>query len=81
MRALFLSALLFFPLLCFGADSTWILKQSTLTYTAFHTFHDTEGINKEAKGKGVCSSGVCEFLVAAEVKAFDSGDGNRKISG
>jgi len=32
-----------------------------------------------ARGKGICHAGNCEFLVAAPVKSFDSGDSNRDL--
>lgn len=62
-----------------AGGSRWVLKESTLTYTAYHTLHNTEGVSREAKGKGVCADGTCEFLVAAEVKSFKSGDNNRDL--
>jgi hypothetical protein len=66
------------PLLA-GADSQWILKQSTLTYHVSHPLHQTEGVSHGAKGKGVCHAGQCEFLIAVPVKSFDSGDSNRDL--
>jgi hypothetical protein len=36
-----------------------------------------DGVSHAARGKGVCKAGVCDFLVAAPVKSFDSGDTNR----
>jgi hypothetical protein len=30
--------------------------------------HESEGISRAAKGKGVCQAGRCDFLVAAPVK-------------
>jgi hypothetical protein len=62
-----------------GADSQWILKQSTLTYHVSHPLHQTEGISHAAKGKGVCHAGQCEFLIAVPLKSFDSGDSNRDL--
>ena len=32
-----------------------------------------------ARGKGVCHAGQCDFLIAAPVKSFDSGDSNRDL--
>ncbi len=60
-------------------DSTWLLDSSSLTYKMTHPVHEVEGTSHAAKGKGVCHSGVCDFLVAAPVKTFDSGDTNRDL--
>jgi len=62
-----------------AADSQWILKQSTLTYHVSHPLHQSEGISHAAKGKGVCHTGQCDFLIAVPVKSFDSGDSNRDL--
>jgi len=62
-----------------GADSQWVLQQSTLTYHVSHPLHQTEGVSHAAKGKGVCHAGQCEFLIAVSVKSFDSGDSNRDL--
>src|ERR1700685_4007090 len=62
-----------------AADSQWILKQSTLTYHVSHPLHQSDGVSHAAKGKGVCQSGQCDFLIAAPVKSFDSGDSNRDL--
>jgi hypothetical protein len=62
-----------------AADTQWALEQSTLTYHVSHPLHQTEGVSKTAKGKGVCHDGQCDFLVAAPVKSFDSGDSNRDL--
>jgi hypothetical protein len=70
---------LVFPLLGRAADSQWMLQQSTLTYHVSHPLHQTEGVSHAAKGKGVCHAGQCDFLIAAPVKLFDSGDSNRDL--
>jgi len=62
-----------------GADSQWVLEKSTLTYHVSHPLHQTEGVSHEAKGKGVCHAGFCDFLIAVPVKSFDSGDSNRDL--
>ena len=36
-------------------------------------------MSHSALGKGVCHAGQCEFLIAAQVKSFDSGDSNRDL--
>jgi hypothetical protein len=61
------------------ADSQWILVESTLIYHASHPLHQTEGVSHEAKGKGICHAGQCDFLIAVPVKSFDSGDSNRDL--
>ena len=66
------------PPLC-GADSQWVLEQSTLTYHVSHPLHQVDGVSHQARGKGVCHDGQCEFLVAVPVKSFNSGDSNRDL--
>lgn len=63
----------------FAADSTWMLKQSTLTYHVSHPLHQSEGVSHAARGKGICHEGQCDFLIAVPVKTFDSGDSNRDL--
>ena len=58
---------------------SFTLTQSTLTYHMSHPIHEVDGISHEARGKGNCHDGMCEFLVAAAVKSFDSGDTNRDL--
>jgi hypothetical protein len=61
------------------ADGQWTLEQSTLTYHVSHPLHQSEGVTHAARGKGVCQAGQCDFLIAAPVKSFDSGDSNRDL--
>jgi hypothetical protein len=61
------------------ADSQWVLVQSTLTYHVSHPLHEVEGVSHEARGKGVCHTSQCDFLIAVAVKSFDSGDSNRDL--
>lgn len=63
----------------FGADTQWVLEQSTLTYHVSHPLRETDGVSHAAKGKGVCHEGQCDFLIAVPVKSFDSGDSNRDL--
>lgn len=42
-----------------------------------HPIHEVDGVSHAARGKGVCHAGFCDFLIAAPVKSFDSGDSNR----
>ncbi len=58
---------------------TWQLQSSTLTYHVVHPLHHAEGVSHAARGKGVCQAGTCNFLVAAPVKSFQSGDTNRDL--
>ncbi len=60
-------------------DSQWVLGSSALTYHVSHPLHQVDGTSHEARGKGVCHAGQCEFLIAAPVKSFDSGDSNRDL--
>lgn len=59
------------------ASTTWLLEKSKITYVVIHPLHRVEGISEQAKGKGVCKAEACDFLVAAPVKSFDSGNSNR----
>ncbi|WP_348261077.1 hypothetical protein P8935_14845 [Telmatobacter sp. DSM 110680] len=61
------------------SDGQFILRQSTLTYHMSHPMHEVDGTSHAAKGKGVCHAGQCDFLIAAPVKSFDSGDTNRDL--
>jgi hypothetical protein len=76
-RILLVIALLASPLA--AADNQWTLAESTLTYHVSHPLHESEGVSHAARGKGVCSAGQCDFLIAAPVKSFDSGDSNRDL--
>lgn len=60
-------------------DSQWVLERSTLTYHVSHALHQVDGVSHAARGKGVCHSGQCDFLIAVAVKSFDSGDSNRDL--
>jgi hypothetical protein len=62
-----------------AADGQWVLDQSTLTYHVSHPLHTFDGVSHAAKGKGICQSGQCNFLIAVAVKSFDSGDSNRDL--
>jgi hypothetical protein len=60
-------------------DHAWSLDKSTLTYHMSHPMHEVDGVSHDARGKGVCHAGQCDFLIAAVVKSFDSGDSNRDL--
>ena len=61
------------------ATTTWNLEKSELTYTVKHPLKTATGTSHDAKGRGQCSNAKCEFLIAAQVKSFDSGDSNRDL--
>jgi hypothetical protein len=67
------------PLALAQSPETWLLKQSALSYHMSHPMHQVDSVSHAARGKGVCSAGTCDFLVAAPVKSFDSGDTNRDL--
>src|ERR1700756_3909842 len=77
-KTLLLFLLLALPKL-FAADNQWVLKQSRLSYHVSHPLHETQGVSRAARGKGVCHEGQCDFLIAVPVKSFDSGDSNRDL--
>ncbi|HEV2350287.1 MAG TPA: YceI family protein [Terriglobia bacterium] len=80
MKSKFLLALLW---LAFSSpappDSQWVLGQSSLSYHVTHPLHQIDGVSHGARGKGTCHAGECDFLIAAPVKSFDSGDSNRDL--
>src|ERR1700751_2317104 len=61
------------------ADTQWLLTKSALSYHISHPMHEIDGNSHDAKGKGICPAGTCNFLIAAPVKSFDSGDPNRDL--
>lgn len=61
------------------ADSQWALQKSTLTYHVSHPLHEADGVSHDARGKGICQAGECNFLIAVPVKSFNSGDSNRDL--
>ncbi|HEY6387125.1 MAG TPA: YceI family protein [Candidatus Acidoferrum sp.] len=80
MKTIFIAAsLLIVPVVLAQGDSQWTLKESTLTYRVSHPLHQVEGVSHEARGKGVCHAGQCDFLIGVPVKSFDSGDSNRDL--
>lgn len=60
-------------------DSQWVLQKSTLTYHVSHPLHEADGVSHDARGKGICQAGECNFLIAVPVKSFNSGDSNRDL--
>lgn len=61
------------------AQNQWVLQQSTLTWHVSHPMHEVAGTSHAAKGKGSCSAGECDFLIAVPVNTFNSGDSNRDL--
>jgi hypothetical protein len=57
----------------------WVLNNSTISYSVSHPLHQSVGISHAARGKGACKADRCDFLIAAPVKSFDSGDSNRDL--
>ena len=78
-RVVFAALPLVAPLALGQTGSHWELVQSTLTYHMSHPMHQVDGVSHAGKGKGNCQSGQCDFLIAAPVKSFDSGDTNRDL--
>ena len=62
-----------------AGNEQWVLQESTLSYHVSHPLHEIDGVSHAARGKGVCHDGLCDFLIAAPVKSFDSGDSNRDL--
>jgi hypothetical protein len=79
MYKIAVAVLAFAPCWSLAADSQWVLEQSTLTYHVSHPLHQIDGVSHQARGKGVCHEGQCDFLIAVPVKSFDSGDSNRDL--
>jgi hypothetical protein len=61
------------------AQNQWVLQQSTLTWHITHPMHEVDGTSHDAKGKGTCANGECNFLIAVPVNTFHSGDSNRDL--
>lgn len=76
-------ALIYAAFLCASfaalAQTQWLLERSTLTYHMSHPIHEVDGVSTAARGKGTCVNGACNFLIAAPVNTFKSGDSNRDL--
>lgn len=80
MKMKWLTALLLCALPAFAQqDVQWTLVQSTLSYHMSHPMHQVDGTSHAGKGKGTCHAGQCDFLIAAPLNTFDSGDTNRDL--
>ena len=78
-KKVFLSLILSTALAFAAGSEQWILQESTLSYHVSHPLHQIDGVSHAARGKGICHDGQCDFLIAAPVKSFDSGDSNRDL--
>ncbi|HSB76115.1 MAG TPA: YceI family protein [Terriglobales bacterium] len=78
-RKVLISVSVFAFSLLAAADSQWTLQQSAVAYSASHPLHHFEGVSHGARGKGICRAGECQFLIAAPVNSFNSGDSNRDL--
>jgi hypothetical protein len=79
MRSLLLSLGLLAAPLAAQAQTQYVLAKSTLTYHMSHPIHQVDGTSSDAKGKGACAAANCDFLIAAPVNTFKSGDSNRDL--
>lgn len=61
------------------AQTQFVLLKSSLSYHMSHPIHHVDGTSTEAKGKGNCAGDKCDFLIAAPVNTFKSGDSNRDL--
>ncbi|HUY93744.1 MAG TPA: YceI family protein [Terracidiphilus sp.] len=77
-RICFLALLIAAPLVA-AAQTQYVLEKSALTYHMSHPMHNVDGTSTQARGKGACGDGKCDFLIAAPVKSFTSGDSNRDL--
>jgi len=78
-RKILLTLILSTALTFAAGNEQWVLQESTLSYHVSHPLHEIDGVSHAARGKGVCHEGQCDFLIAAPVKSFDSGDSNRDL--
>lgn len=78
-QAFLLAALVAAMPLAAQTATQWVLDQSALTYHISHPMHHVDGVSHAAKGKGTCEGGQCNFLIAAPVKSFETGDTNRDL--
>lgn len=77
MKTLFLTFMI--SLSAYSSDTTYVLKSSDISYTITFPLKTVVGKSTDAKGKGVCDTKLCEFLIASPVKSFKSGDTNRDV--
>ncbi len=78
---LFVSALaLFSSAHAENIDGKYELKTSKIDYLVKYLIKKADGNSTQAKGKGECGAEICEFLVAAPIKSFESKDSNRDLN-
>jgi hypothetical protein len=79
MNKLFLIPCLMFACPTFAKTlaHTWLLRAGHLDYYVSFPLKSVHGHSGNVKGKGQCDNSECQFLVAAPVRSFDTGDGNR----
>lgn len=56
------------------------LKNSKIDYLVKYLIKKADGNSEKAQGKGECGAEICEFLVAAPIKSFESKDSNRDLN-
>jgi uncharacterized low-complexity protein len=79
MRAFLVFLALLASSIAATAQAQYTLVKSSLTYHMSHPIHQVDGTSMDAKGKGSCGGAKCDFLIAAPVNSFKSGDSNRDL--
>lgn len=79
MKNVSFAFLLVFTLASVAQSEEWTVQTGELKYHVHFVLKEVQGTSQNVKGKGVCEGEVCEFLIAAPVKSFESGDTNRDI--
>lgn len=57
-----------------------MLASGTASYQVKYALKKVEGKSSQVKGKIMCPTETCEFLLAIPLKSFDSGDSNRDLN-
>jgi YceI-like domain len=57
-----------------------MLSMGSATYHVQYTLKKVEATSKEVKGKIMCPTEECEFLLAVPLKSFESSDSNRDLN-
>lgn len=84
MQKLFIVTVLLVSQLAYSAsiteqDKIYLLNSSEITYKVEFPLKTVYGKSTQAKGKGACLKDKCDFLIAAAVDSFKSGDTNRDV--
>jgi hypothetical protein len=74
----------FFLIAMFGFSSVahceqWQVERGELKYHVHFLTKEVTGVSQKVKGKGGCSGQHCQFIVAAPIRTFESGDSNRDL--